>query len=37
MSISFESDRLIIRMSDVSFTDALLDYYSRNRDFFSHA
>ena len=36
MSISFESDRLIIRMSDVSFTDALLDYYSRNRDFFSH-
>ena len=37
MSVSFESERLLIRMSDVEFTDALLDYYSRNRDFFSHA
>ena len=37
MSVSFESERLLIRMSDVKFTDALLDYYSRNREFFSHA
>ncbi|MCR4715850.1 MAG: GNAT family N-acetyltransferase [Lachnospiraceae bacterium] len=37
MSLTFESDRLVIKMSDVSFTDALVKYYSDNRKFFSHA
>ncbi len=37
MHATFETDRLIIRMSDEQFADELLDYYYRNKEFFSHA
>jgi Acetyltransferases, including N-acetylases of ribosomal proteins len=34
MSDTFESDRLIMRGSDMSFLDAVIKYYTENREFF---